>query len=428
MAQDPLPEDGRRTIKTLAEGNLIVRVYYRANVKPLQMEIIRRDSSLPRGEREKRRSLGHADEARAITEAYGVLASLRAKDPTDRPAQGPLSLGQVVARYLDSIAFTSTTDRVQDERRTALTMCLNFVPEGAKSSWYAMNATHLAQEDILAYVQARTSGSYVNPEGSQDGVSIRRAQAELQALRTACNWAYSTKLKGKRLLVERVFDGLSLPEADAAAKPSTPDDVVAVLWAAAPKHAAPNYGLALACAYVYGKRSHSIRHLEWERVNLEKEARVLGSVLVPPGHIYWSREYDKENEAGVFPVPKDMVALFEAWRDNADRKPSPWVFYAPKNPDTPISRVSFQQWGNQGYRNARLTKPKQGGWHGYRRNFSGRNRDAAKAAMTIAGWKNLETFLAYQQPESAEILKVLNNRTLKFDGRAQLELSALVAK
>lgn len=392
----------RETIKSIVEGDLRVTVYRRPGTANLQMEVERKDPTLARKEREKRRSLGHNDPKKAVTEAYEVFTTLRSRQQREGKPGAPLTLGQVIDRYEKSEAFKGTkNERVQDDRKTMLKNVRTF------GAWETMTAVNLSQEDVLAYMRARTSG-----EHGERKVSRRRAQAELQALRTACNWAYATKVDGRRLVSERVFDGLTIPDAPPGAKPSITADDVRALWAAREKHTYPAYGLALALAVVYGKRSHSIRHLASSAVNLTSEARAYKGVIIPPKHVFWDPAYDKEDESGVFPMPEFIVELFEQWVVNPARKESAWIFYAPKNPDMPVSRVSFQQFGDQGFRNAGIPKPRQGGWHGFRRGFATRHQAETKAAMRLAGWKDVATFVSYQQPEPEDLLRVLNNNPL----------------
>ena len=378
----------RKSILTLAERGMSVRVYYRAGVSTLQLEI---DERVPgKKPRKMRRSFGHADEAAAKSEAHEVFGDLLKRTPIQRQRGELVTLGDVVERYEASASFRAVTERVQHDRTTALKLLLGF------NSWRVLPVAHFGQEELLHYAEARTTGTY-RCEGGHDTVSARRAQAELQILRTALNWGYTTKVAGKRIVPDRVFDGLTIPSGNAPIQPSVTEAEFGKLWATR-YQMHPEFTPALALAYVYGKRGNSIRNLKWSEIDFEKPS------------IYWNPEHDKEDQVGEFWVPEDVAGLLKTWFDDPHRPASEWVFAAPKNPDMPVSRVSFYQWICLAYRKAGIQKPRQAGWHSFRRAFTTRNHTDAKAAMKLAGMRNLSTFNRYQQPEDADVKRVLMNR------------------
>jgi integrase len=381
----------REMLLRLSDRGVTVRVFRRKGFAPLQLEVEERyKGAKPRKER---KSFGHEDVALAKQDAAEVFTRLLRSVPEPRGPNSALTLKETVERYLESAAFRATKTRTMEDRKSVLQWITGF------QDWATKPAIHLSQEDVLEYFQARTRGHYRRTPASEN-VGRRRAQAELQMLRTALNWAYGVRLQGKRLISEKVFDGLVLPGGGTPSQPSVNANTFLALWGI--RHLMhPAFASALALAAAYGKRGESIRHLRWTDINW-------GDHLV-----FWNPEHDKEEEAGTFWLPPDIEAILEDWYLHPERPDSPFVFAAPRKPSEPISRVSFGQWMGRAYKKAELTKPRQGGWHGLRRWFSTRNTGGdEKAAMRVAGMKNTSTFFRYQQPDDAALKRVLQNRPL----------------
>lgn len=379
----------RETLYRLSDGGITVRVFRRKGIQTLQLEVDqRRPGYAPSKER---RSFGHTELAKAKEHATTVFAQLMQHAPLLPGA--PLTVAAAIEKYLDSAAFKVTKQRTMDERRSVLRWMVGF------EDWRVRPAIHLGQEDLLRYFQARIRGEFKRGPHIEN-VSRRRAQAELQMLRTALNWAYATRVQGRRLLTERVFDGLSIPGGGTPSQPAITEGVFHALWSI--RHLMhPAFAPALALAEAYGKRGESIRHVQWTDITWAEHS------------IFWNPEHDKEEESGTFWMPSDVEAVLNVWWTHPSRPDSQWVFAAPKNPDEPIGRTSFGQWMNQAYRKAGLTKPRQGGWHALRRWFSTRNAgENEKAAMRVAGMRNVSTFFRYQQPEPEALKQVLQNRPL----------------
>lgn len=379
----------RETLLRLSDRGVTVRVFRRKGFAPLQLEVEERQDG--RLVRQERRSFRDADEATAKQAAAQVFANLVGTAPTGQRS-GALTLAEVVHKYLASAAFRNTKERTMQERKATLGFLLGY------AHWAALPAHEFGQEQALDYFQARTKGAY-RRHPRVETVSKREAQAELQVLRTVLNWAYSTREQGARLVKERVFDGLVIPGAGAATQPALNEGVFHALWAV--RHRVhPAFGAALALAETYGKRGNSIRQLEWLHVNWLEHT------------VFWSPEYDKQEQIGLFWLPPDVETVLKAWHRHPKRPDSRWVFPAPHNADMPIDRRGFFRWLAQAYHHAGLVKPGQGGWHSFRRWFTTRNATAQKAAMNVAGMRNASTFLRYQQPPEDELRAVLMNRPL----------------
>jgi integrase len=354
-----------------------------------------------------RHSLRTTDETEARAQAHALWASLLqnvAKEPIAPPASqaiatGTLTLGQLVSRYLQSEAFVATKKTTQEGRKQALEVLLDF-PDDRGRPWREMVATKLDNEQVRRYVRARRTGAYTHARVLTAKASDRTIQHALATLRAACHWAYATKVGDRRLVPERVFDGIDMPGEGAPKQPRMSQATFEKLLDVS-RTMHPTFGLMLRLAEALGNRLSSIRQLRWE------------DVLWDDTRVVWQAEFDKEGNHRWSPLPDHILDALKAEqrRQEAEGIETPWVCPKPTDPTVPVGKRVATQWLERAYDKAKLPKPEGGGWHQLRRKWKSDRRHLPDAlVMKAGGWKSRAAFDRYDQPTDDELLAVVLNR------------------
>jgi integrase len=361
--------------------------------------------------------MGDLPEARAY--AHRLLATLMERRPTmQQPAQrgrprqverkpelgGPLTLGRLVELYQVSAAFKACAPGTQQDRTGAFRIMLDFVDPGSTVKWSALPAVELDPEKVQALVTAWSTGAYRHHTSSRDRVRMGRIRNALAYLRTACNWAYTTRVGGKRLLGEKVFEGIPLPVEQNPMQPRMADGTLDQLLAVAerfpttgrhvgspPGPSRFQFQLLLRCAEAWGNRVNALLHLRPEDFDWPNES------------VWWNPVWDKMGKGRSSYVPPDIADAIKAELERAGRPETPWLFFAPNTPERPLSEGTARTWLVTAYELLRLTRPEGLGYHSLRRKWrSDRDDQPLKAVMEEGGWSSVEAAMRYAKPNREE--------------------------
>jgi integrase len=257
--------------------------------------------------KEDRKSLGHRDKERAITEAHTLLAQLRAD--TSALERGTLTLGALIERYKRSPMFAAKKERTRKGDAGNLERILKFFGPD-------LDVSTLNPSDVTRFVQARRSGRF-HVRGKPLKVRDATIRADLVALKTALNWAALERdEKGRRLLSDNPLRGVRLPSEKNPRRPVMSEEVFQKLLKVA-ERVHPQLKLALIVAEGTGRRLSAWAQLRWDDVDF---------AAIPFGAIRWRAENDKKGYEQVVPItPGVRDALLYARRQQKAIGTS-WVF------------------------------------------------------------------------------------------------------
>jgi integrase len=346
--------------------------------------------------KEDRKSLGHRDRNRAVTEGYALLSQLRAD--VSALERGTLTLGTLIERYKRSQSFFDKKASTQRGDSGNLSRILQFF--GAE-----LDASTLGPSDVKRFVQARRSGE-LHVRGKPRKVRDAAIRADLVALKTALNWASLERdERGRRLLRENPLRGVEIPREKNPRRPVMTEDVYrALLKAADQVH--PQLRLALVVAEGTGRRLSAWRQLRWDDLNFETK---------PFGAIRWRAETDKKGFEQVVPIaPQVRQALLEA-RQKQKAIGTAWVFPADQDPALPTKRELFDQRLRRAYQIAEITKEPGSLWHALRRKWATERKGYPISDVAAAGgWRDKQTLLeSYQRADEETIRMVVLTPTMR---------------
>lgn len=346
--------------------------------------------------KEDRKSLGHRDRNRAVTDGYALLSQLR----VDASAleRGTLTLGTLIDRYKRSPSFFDKKASTQRGDTGNLSRILQFF--GAE-----MDASTLGPSDVKRFAQARRSGEF-HVRGKPRKVRDAAIRADLVALKTALNWASLERdERGRRLLRENPLRGVEIPREKNPRRPVMTEDVYrALLEAADQVH--PQLRLALVVAEGTGRRLSAWRQLRWDDLNFETK---------PFGAIRWRAETDKKGFEQVVPIAAQVrQALLEA-RQKQKAIGTAWVFPADQDPALPTKRELFDQRLRRAYEVAKVIKEPGSLWHALRRKWATERKGYPISDVAAAGgWRDKQTLLeSYQRADEETIRMVVLNPTMR---------------
>jgi len=376
---------------------LRVRIYQRVPGGPFQREVkLRLQDGSWKTDRE---SLGHRDQGKARGQARLLLAALLKKQPHDTlpNTQAGLRLGGLISLYTRSEEWQTIEPKTRRDRAKSFAILAAYF--GTDFDLKLFNNSH-----ALRYTKDRLAGTFAHPQirvrkGSR-ACQPQTVKNDLAALRTAALWAYGQKdREGNRLLAERIFDGVTLPEEKNPRQPLISDSLFDQLLAVADTTRHPMFRVALILAEAFGNRISSIRHLAWADIRWADR------------EVWWNPIYDKMEYERTSHIPDDVLAALAAWRDDPSRLPSPWILYAPADPTRPVSENRVQLWMTRAFTKLGTPRPKGFGWHALRRKWNTDRKDLPmKDVMAAGGWKSLAAFLRYQQPDKATMRAVMTHR------------------
>jgi hypothetical protein len=284
----------------------------------------------------KRESLGHGDLPEARRHARAVLAAMLVQPAATPAVVGALTLGQVVARFVQSEQFARCAPGTQQDYQGAFAILLDFVDPATGTPWRQLPAAHLDPEKVQALVNAWTGGTYRHPRMTRTRAKPNRVRNALAALRTACNWAHAVRTDRGRLLPEKVFDGILLPAEKNPVQPRMDDATLEQLLALAETFPTRGDGrflfrLLLEAAEAFGNRINALLHLRPADLRADE--------------VWWDPAFDKMGQGRTSYLDPALKAKFDAELARPGRPASPWVFYALSG-----STVRTRSWASSGHR------------------------------------------------------------------------------
>lgn len=343
----------------------------------------------------RRVSLGHRDRNQAKQQADEAAAKLGRAEPL-RP-QG-LTLQTLFESYLGEVTpQKSESKRGHDLRATK--MFLRFF--GPDRLAHTLNV-----RDWDRFTEARRRG-LVAPSGNlkMAGVGNRQIAYDLTFLRATLNWAtLAGNGGGDPLLARNPLKGLHLPEEKNPKRPLLPHGRYEAMLQVG-KEVDWRFKAMLVLAWETGHRSNSLRHLQWEDVDLSTAT------------VRWKAEYDKAGREHTTPLSAVALGALGAARTHNPGLGGTWMFPAPKNASCPCSRYLLTKWWKKAESRAGLDPVPRLGWQGCRRSFATDLKNTPTSdLLRLGGWKCVQTLQkCYQQPDMVTMRTAL-------DGRVNAEL------
>ncbi len=378
--------NARRWSKSIGERGHRVRFYEARPGGPLMRSIYIHG-------REDRKSLGHRDRKRAVTQGYELLHALLHNERVVE--QGSLTLGMLADLYLASPAHAAKKPHTQrgDERKIRRVV-------GYLGS--SRNVEGLSESDVRRFIAARRKGDGPLPRvepGRQ--VNDTTVGADLIAFSTALNWAVRERTStGRRLLRENPWFGITLPKEKNPRRPvMTHDEYVKLLEVANQVH--PLCELGLIVAEGTGRRISAWRNLQWDDVDFTA------------GAIRWRAEHDKKGYEMVVPMSEPVRAALAAAQRTQQAIGNAPVFPSPKDPARPCDRHILDGWLRKAYAKAKLTQQRGGLWHTLRRKWATERKGyPIKDLAAAGGWRDDKTLLtSYLQADAETVRQVVLHPT-----------------
>jgi len=351
--------------ESIAKG---VRLYQRTEGAPIYL-------SIARGGQKSRRSLGHGDYVLARQQAtVGLMpAESRVAQPVqEAPSAKQLTLAELASRWALSAQCQARVGSAQAASRMRYLADI-LGPHRTVES--------LVPEDIEAYAHQRGKTRKKNT-----------IAAELSILKAACRWAVKN-----RYAASHPFAAIRVERDPNAARPMLSNDEIDRLF----KVAEPMQKRLLLLARDTGRRLHALRMLEWQDVDLDR------------GTITWRAASDKLRRTSTAPMSDRLWALLKKV-PKAER-----VGYVVralgKQPTDAIVTTTAERWLTEMMDRAKVKRPKQGGWHMFRRRWAtDRKHVPLRAAMDAGGWRSVAVFVeTYQRSDEDTLRDVVNNAPVR---------------
>lgn len=390
--------------------------------------------------KERRKSLGHKDKKRAVSDVQALLEQLQAECRAVEE-EGSLTLGMLAHLYLNSAAHTSPKRKKartrEEDRKKVERMVHFFGPERLVKS--------LSEELVLLYEQARRSGDpkllhtrawqdarrrerdaaeggsprvrrrrsqrKPSPSRADDAIGARAVEADLVTLQVMLNWAASKgkDAEGKFLIATNPLKGVAVERERNPKQPAVGHGAFLRVLEVA-EEVDPLLRAALIVAEGTGRRLSAWRQLRWEDIDWSAE---------PYGRIHWRADTDKTGTAQITPITLDVrKALLELWQSREGE--SPWVFPSPKNNSAPCGRHLLDDWLRRAYQLARVPRRDGEAWHALRRKWATeRKKYPLKDLAAAGGWKSIEMVLHYTQVDQETLDNVILNPTHRLKDAAR---------
>jgi integrase len=179
----------------------------------------------------------------------------------------------------------------------------------------------------------------------------------LKTISAVLNWATMAGDGQSGYLLERnPFKGLPFPKEVSPRRPMLSEEHYQALLKASGE-VGPQFELALILAHETGHRIGSIRLLRWSDVDWEKNT------------IRWRGENDKIGFEHVTPRTLTGKEALSRARKIQGAIGDSWVFPAPENPSTSVSRHLVRDWSERGEKLAEIAHEPGLGWHSLRRSW-----------------------------------------------------------
>ena len=336
-----------------------------------------------------RRSLGHTDRKRALSEA-AELATLRARGEIE-PKPSPLSLDALLARYLAQASHARDGSLKTEHYRRDCAKRARYLVE-----WFGAQceAAKLTPDRMQAYVRARRAG-----EVSGRPVRTRSVQSDLVFLKSVLHWATGVFEEGLPLLERNPLAGFSPPRERDPRRPLIDGAAVNALLGVA-EIVSPQLPLLIVLMDTTGRRLSSVLGLRWDDFDFER------------GRIRWRAELDKTRRASEAPIPKAALGPLLALRRARAAIGASLVFPHPKRSRAgqPVTRHLASYWLTRAFELAGVPKPDGSLWHAFRRRWATtRKHLPLKDVAAAGGWHDLTTLLTcYQQPDEETLREVVD--------------------
>lgn len=365
-------------------GKSRVRVYYARPGSAIYLGVYDE-----RGQIGERRSLGHRDEDRAISDALLLAAALQSKKDRAERAEiaraGTVRLGWLLDQYLRSPYHATLGDRQRREKESKLRMMVGFLGAGRE-------VVSLDEDDILGYLNARRKGLSGLPKAR----GKQTLYNDFSALRSMILWATRTKgAQGKRILGENPLAGITVEQEKNPEQPWIEHDEFLALRRAARALGKEYIRLFLILAEAFGRREMSIAGLLWSDIDFEA------------GTILWRAEEDKMETETTVAMPARVHALLACHRQ---RNPDDlYVFQSPRGVH-PYTKSSVDKWLGELYLAAGREKLPKVGWHSLRRKWATERKHLpVPDVMRAGGWKSYDAFKRYQQADPETTRSVIES-------------------
>lgn len=355
------------------------------------------------GESEDKRTLGHKDRKRALSQAHELVAHLHAiEGPIE---QNTITLGLLLARYLQSESHAAKGERARREDPRKLHRIIRFLGSDRR-------VISLGVEDVHRFTRARREG-HPGLLGIRPGNHVRNRaiEADLVALRTMLNWGRKAKsTDGTPLLSANPLYGIPFPKELNPRRPiATEEDYIELLTAA--RVVNPLLEAALIIAEGTGRRLSAWRRLRWRNIHPEAEAH---------GAIHWPGEHDKGGLELLRPMTRTVRdALLTIRPENA--APAGWVFPSPGDACKPCRAELMDEWLRSAYEAAGLQPEAGGMWHPFRRKWVTERKGYPLSDIAAAGgWRDERSLKSYLQADPETVRKVVMEPThrLRRSGRS----------
>jgi integrase len=264
----------------------------------------------------------------------------------------------------------------------------------------------LTPDRIHDYVVWRRRGGV---EGRLVGANT--IQRDLGMFKAALNWACQKYEGGHPLLTRHALEKVRIPtEKDPKRPILDTESIRALLATAATVH--PLLRPMILLAWRTGRRLSAILALRWDDVDFEK------------GTIRWRAEHDKIGQTWVVPARSDLLKELRRFRAERPGIGSVLLFPHPqrrRHRGGPVTRHLAAYWLKEAFERGKISKPKGGLWHMFRRAWATERKDLPlKDVAAAGGWRDTSTLLRYQQPDEETLRAVV-----EFDrprGRAWFDL------
>jgi integrase len=342
-------------------------------------------------------SLRHRD--REVAKEWARQESARLQLGISQQRDQVPTLSRVVAQYWRYRTPAKVESEQAADHRRGKMWCRRL--GGSKS------LNELRLQEWESFIEARLSGEIdalgeLVPVDQRKPVGDGTVWADLVFLNSVINWATKWRTEdGKYLMRENPCRGYSLPKEKNPRRPVATDDRLEAILAKAPEiH--PYLAPLLTIVAGTGRRVNAVLHLTADDLLLDQSKH---------GVIRWRAEHDKTGKESLVPVSKEVRAAIN--RHLAERGITPgFLFPADKNDPSaaPISRYTMDRALTSAEKLAEVTKQKGGLWHPYRRRWATvRKHLPIQDVMKAGGWSEPSTLQsAYQQPDDATLLKVVN--------------------
>lgn len=369
---------------------------------------------------EVRRSLGHRDREKAEEYADDEAAKLR--DGLNALTAGRPTLRRIFTLY-EAERTPDKASSTQAEDRRRMVMFRRLWGDGFDlRALDRVRWERFIRERRIGAIDARGE-----PVGDEERCPVgnRTIECDLKFLRAVCRWATNARdTDGQLLLDTDPTRGLDVPKEKNPQRPvATHDRVDAIRavyhdvrveigWEGPPgerrRVTARSYLPEIFEIVVgTGRRIGAVCALRLEDIDLDRTSRT------PYGAITWPEDTDKQGRRWRCPVSKSVHDALESTIRRRPRVGPGPLFVSPKDHSKPVRYELASDWLREAERLAKLEPQKGTLWHAYRRLWASARKDLPDVDVAQAGgWASLAALrLAYQQPDDATLLRVVEHDT-----------------